>query len=541
MAAGTGHRRIIRVVTLTLAAAILFAVLVLPNHPGTMALSAFGRFPLELPVLILTMIALRGRWVLPGLLASVLLVTVFLKFADYGMFSAYNRPFNPILDVFLIEAGTGLLRDSIGQTGVIFGWIGAILGMVAIFAVLFWALRRWGRVATSAGGRLVAGAGAAVFATLTVADAGQSLDWWDLGASPPGTAWTTRLVTSRAITVQATVADLVAFSAEAAADPYSGRADLFDLIGPRDVIVIFIESYGRASFDNPAYADTHLATLRTAQAAIGGAGLAMRSGWLTSPTAGGQSWLAHGTLASGLWTSDNGRYHAMLTSGRQTLFHLAAASGYRTAAVMPAITIPWPESSLMGFDQVFEASDMDYAGDDFGWVTMPDQYTLSAFPRLLGTDPRQDFIQIALISSHAPWTTITRMIDWDDVGDGTAFNDMAAEGPAPREVWSDRDITRDYYRQSIDYSLQAAFAFAARQGEAAPLILILGDHQPAGFVAQIDSADVPLHTIGPPEVIDRLEGWDWTPGLIPDGDLPPWRMDAFRDRFIAAFTTGGGA
>jgi hypothetical protein len=77
------------------------------------------------------------------------------------------------------------------------------------------------------------------------------------------------------------------------------------------VVFIYIESYGRASFDNPLYAPTHVKTLQTNEQAIADAGFAMRSGWLTSPTAGGQSWLAHGTLASGLWTSDNGRYTAM--------------------------------------------------------------------------------------------------------------------------------------------------------------------------------------------------------------------------------------
>jgi len=51
--------------------------------------------------------------------------------------------------------------------------------------------------------------------------------------------------------------------------------------------------------------DTHLTTLQAAEGPIRDAGFAIRSGWMTSPTAGGQSWLAHGTLGSGLWTSDN--------------------------------------------------------------------------------------------------------------------------------------------------------------------------------------------------------------------------------------------
>ena len=65
----------------------------------------------------------------------------------------------------------------------------------------------------------------------------------------------------------------------------------------------------------------------------------------------------------------------------------------------------------------------------------------------------------------------------------------------------------------------------------------MGDHQPAGFVSQIDSLDVPIHMIGPPDVIDHIAAWNWTDGLIPLADAPVWRMDAFRDQFIEAFTS----
>jgi len=116
------------------------------------------------------------------------------------------------------------------------------------------------------------------------------------------------------------------------------------------VILIYLESYGRTSFENPLYTDTHLTTLRNAESPLQEAGFAIKSGWLTSPTEGGQSWLAHGSLASGLWASDHGRYGAMLASGRKWLFHFAQDAGFRTATVMPAITLGWPESSVMGFE-----------------------------------------------------------------------------------------------------------------------------------------------------------------------------------------------
>ncbi len=522
---------------LALAAALLFGVLVLPNHPGTMGLQALGKFPLELPVLLAGMIALGRKPGIPALLALILTLTVVLKLADYGMFVAYNRPFNPILDAFLINAGFGLLRDSIGLVPAILSAGLAMIALILLYAALLHALRLWSRVVANTRARLAASVIALIFGGVTVVDAGHALKYWSLEQSPPGTSWTTRLSFKRAVQMRDTAADLVAFRARAQDDPYADATGLFDALEGRDVVLIYIESYGRSSFDNPLYSDTHLATLRAAEGPLSDAGLVQRSGWLTSPTAGGQSWLAHGTLSSGLWTHDNGRYNAMLTSGRRSLFHLAQASGYRTNAIMPAITLPWPESELMGFDQVFAAKDLPYRGERFNWVTMPDQFTLAAYPALLNDDPRPDFTQIALISSHAPWVPIPPVVGWDEVGDGSIFSQWASAGPTPREVWKDRDTVREQYRIAIDYALEVTLAHVARLGPEAPLVMVVGDHQPAGFVAQIDSKDVPIHMIGPREVIERIEPWSWTPGLIPDPELAAWPMDAFRNRFIETFST----
>ena len=128
------------------------------------------------------------------------------------------------------------------------------------------------------------------------------------------------------------------------------------------------------------------------------------------------------------------------------------------------------------------------------------------------------------------------MVPWDAVGDGTIFDEMAARGPAPKDLWRDRDKVRDAYRRSVDYALQATFSHVARLGNAAPLIIVAGDHQAAGFVAGSDNKDVAVHMIGPPEALSRVDHWGWTDGLIPDADAPVRRMDSFRNAFLDAFT-----
>ena len=520
-----------------LGAVLVFGVLVLPNHPDHMHADALLFFPWELPAILLLVIVL-GRG--PGVAtipALVLVAICALKLADYATAMAYDRPFDPLLDLYLVTAALDLLRDSIGAVQTWLVAAATLLALAALFAGVRRGLLSWARLRPRRAWRGGALAGLVLSVAVIVAQTGAQMKHWEPGSGLPGTAWTTRLALSRAMSVHESMADLARFRAAARQDRMDQRGALLDRLGGRDVYLIWVESYGRASFDNPLYAPTHLQTLADAEARIARTGLAMRSGWLTSPTSGGQSWLAHGALASGLWTSNQGRYAALIASGRKWLFHYAREAGYRTSAVMPAITLAWPEKAAMGFDHVIAAADIPYRGAPFNWVTMPDQFTLSVADDLLPPDPGPDFMQIALISSHAPWTPVPKVVDWDRIGDGRIFSAMADDGPPPHRLWQDRDDIRDAYRRSVDYALEVTFDHVARLGDEAPLVIVAGDHQPAGFVAGSDNRDVAVHMIGPPRLIGMIEGWGWTEGLVPADDGPVRRMDTFRDDFLRAFST----
>ncbi|WP_135507133.1 sulfatase-like hydrolase/transferase [Roseovarius aestuariivivens] len=526
-----------RIILLSVSAFLVFAVLVLPNHPANMRPDALLLFPWELPAVLGLALAFGRLRGLATTLAIVLLFVIALKGADFAMFLALDRPFNPVLDLFLVKAGVDLLRDSVGgfQAALILGG-GATLALL-LFVFLRHGLKAWATVELPRRTRLAALAGLIVSVCMIVADTSHDLGYWQANQDPPGTAWTTRLAVERLRKTQVVAADLVQFRQEARDDPMDGVANVLDRLEGRDVLIVWIESYGRASFDNPLYAATHTRTLAEAEARIAQLGLGMKSGWLISPTAGGQSWLAHGALASGLWTSNQGRYTAMLASGHKWLFHFARQAGYRTSAVMPAITQAWPESAAMGFDRFFPAADIPYRGPPFNWVTMPDQFTLAVYEDLLPPDDRPDFIQIALISSHAPWTPVPDLLPWNAVRDGRIFDEMAKTGPSPRDLWKDRDAIRDAYRRAVDYALQAVFSHVVRLGEDAPLVIVAGDHQAAGFVAGSDNRDVPVHMIGPRDLIDLIEAWDWSDGLLPDPEAPVRRMDSFRNDFLRAFSS----
>ena len=64
-----------------------------------------------------------------------------------------------------------------------------------------------------------------------------------------------------------------------------------------------------------------------------------------------------------------------------------------------------------------------------------------------------------------------------------------------------------------------------------------GDASPRSLASGPDAShDVPITIAAKdPAVLDRIAGWGWQDGIRPDSDAPVWKMDAFRDRFFAAF------
>jgi hypothetical protein len=277
-------------------------------------------------------------------------------------------------------------------------------------------------------------------------------------------------------------------------------------------------------------------------------GLARASGWLESPTIGGQSWLAHASLSSGLWIDSQDRWDMLVTSRRRLLTHAFAAAGYDTALVMPAIVKAWPEAEFFGFGRTYFRKDMGYAGPPYAWVTMPDQYTLATLDRevLAGADRPPVFAQVALISSHAPWTPIPPVIeDWSEIGDGALFARWSEPPIPPRELWLDPEAVRTAYTEALDYVLRAVGAWLERPWDRPRLVLVLGDHEAGAVVAGQGRSSrggkslVPLHVLSDrPELVLRFLQAGLAPGLLPPpaGDDKVPRMSAFRALLLDVLT-----
>jgi hypothetical protein len=270
------------------------------------------------------------------------------------------------------------------------------------------------------------------------------------------------------------------------------------------------------------------------------AGFSSRSAFLTSPTFGGLSWLAHSTLQSGVRVDGQRRYDQLVQNDRLTLTRAFKRAGWRAVGVMPANHRAWPEgSTFYHYDKLYDRRNLGYRGPDFGLPPMPDQYTFLALQRRELAERHRPplFAEVDLISSHAPWTRIPRLIAWDALGDGSIFGRIPPAEETNAGLFGDAARARAAYGHSIEYSLRSLFAFVAHYGDKNLVLVVLGDHQPATLVTGGGAThDVPISVIAhDPEVMDQISGWGWQDGMLPSPQAPVWPMDAFRDRFLAAF------
>ena len=530
------QNRSVKFVLTVLAVWYLLTIFVVPNRLDWLHWWYIFYFPLEAVVFPLLLL-IRGRaagWIL---VLSTLLIAAGLIFrlADMAAHMIFARAFNPVLDAYLLSDGFHLLGSSIGYPATVMVSILMLLTVGLVIAACWLSLMRirlllWRFPTRWTGGALLTAL----------------LIWSAMAAS--GSTLTSRYfhdqLVSHTFNAVNSLVELRAFREIVNEDVYTHvpGEQLFGALQGKDVLVVFLESYGRVLLDSSRYADAIRPALERAGSTLSAQGYASSSAFLASSTIGGLSWLAHGTAMSGLWIDSQLRYDALMMSQRPTLIRLFQRAGWRTVGVMPAITLAWPEGQYFGYDQIYDAAALEYQGLPFNYVTMPDQFTLARFQQR-ERDPearRPVMAEVALISSHAPWTPIPEVIDWDSILDGTEFNEQAQRGPRTDQVWQDIDLLKSQYRDSVVYVLDTLVSYFEKFGDSNLVVLVMGDHQPMPLIAEGASApDVMVHIISAdPAVMEATADWQWTPGLLPAQDAPVWRMDTVRDRFIETFSPG---
>ena len=519
---------------------LVWVALVAPNQPSRLTPGAFVRLPLEglLVVALALTLPATARRLLAWVVGPVLGVLVVVKILDFGFFMTFDRPFDPVGDWSYTGIGIETLRDSIGGTGANLAVVGASVLGVAVFVLTTLAVLRLTRVAAVHRRRSL---------QAVTALGGVWVLCWVLGAqlvsgAPIASASAAGLAIDEARAVQAGLHDNEIFADEIGHDRFRNTPGDQLLTGLRgkDVIVAFVESYGRVAVQDSSFSPRIAAALDKGTKRLRAAGFSSRSAFLTSSTFGGASWLAHSTLHSGLWVNSQRRYYQLVKTDRFTLSRAFKRAGWRTVDDVPSNNRDWPQgSSFYRYDKVYDRRNVGYRGPRFAYASMPDQYVLAALQRLelAKPDRRPVFAEVDLVSSHAPWTRIPQLIDWSDVGNGSVFNSIPVDQVTKGELWSDPERVRAAYGRSIEYTLNTLVSFVQHYGDDDLVLVVLGDHQPWTIITgQGPSHDVPISVIAhDPAVLDQIAGWGWEDGLRPGPDAPVWSMNAFRDRFLNAF------
>ena len=420
-----------------LSVALVVVALTAPTSLEGLRPAAFLRLPVEalLLVALVLLAPARPAWLRSALAVTagvVMGVTAVFKLLDIGFAEALNRPFDPLIDWRYAGSLAETVRDSFGLRLGTLLVVGGVVAVVALLVLLPLAVLRVARVASRH--RAVAlpamAALTGFWLMLTLLDVRGP-------GGPIASHDTATYVKEQVARVPGELADRREFLVASRSDPLRDvpGEDLLAGLRGKDVLIVFVESLGRVALEDPELSPRVTYTMDAGSRQLEDAGFESRSAYLTSPTFGALSWLAHATLQSGLWIDSQPRYDVLVTSPRLTLTRLFGRAGWRTVASVPANNRDWPQGEFYDFDHVYDSRNVGYEGPRFGYPTMPDQYTLDAFQRLeLAPRPRRPVMaEIDLITSHAPWSRVPHLIDQADVGDGSVFDGMP-EHSRPRRT-----------------------------------------------------------------------------------------------------------
>src|SRR5580693_4233767 len=541
--AGPRSRRALRIAIAVLALGLLWFVLVAPDRSWQFSLAAFVRIPVEMLVLVAVALVLPPwpRRIVAAIAGIGFSVLLFDKILNIGMYGVVDRAFNPLSDWGSIRPAVAVVRAAVGTTltnvALVAIWIGVALLVVAITAATIHvtavaARHRRGTVRGLAAVTAIWGLSAALALQATP-------------GFPVASTSATALTVSQVQAFKEALSDPRVFTqATRSPDPEAAipASDLLTGLRGKDVLFVFVESYGQVAVEGSSFSPGVDAVLRRQNGMLARVGWSTQSAWLTSPTYGGISWLAHSTLQSGLWVDSQQRYNELLASQRFTLSDAFDKAGWHTVADDPTDNPNWkPGTAFYHYDQLYNRLNVGYQGPTFSYSEMPDQYTFAAFQRNELTPGHKPVMaEIDTTSSHIPWAPLPTMVPWSKVGNGSVFDPQPAQSESAATVWRNGNTVKQFFGQSIQYSLKALTSWVTELNDPNLVLIFMGDHQPHTAVSGYGAThEVPVSIVTrAPSVLKQMSSWHWQNGLLPNSGAPDEPMDAFRNQFLNTFSTG---
>jgi len=534
------NRPVRRGVRTAVSAIVVFVAVLAPGIIASGSALAAIRVPIE-AIVALAIIAVlpwrAARRVVAVVAAVIFVATIAAAALDRGFMTAVGQSFNIVSGWAQLVDGYGVVSDSTGPVVAAVIVVLIILVAAASAVAIAVCLLHLAAVARRHMRGAVVGGSAITASWIVLALIGAQF----VPGEPIAAADTTHAAVAKADQVNVAAGEQAALNSAAANDAFAQvpASDLLTGLKGKDVIVAFIESYGQVAVQNTSFSSGVDSVLRAGNASLAAAGYSERSAFLTSPTFGGISWLAHSTLQSGLWINSQQKYDQVTSGNRFTLASAFKKAGWRTVSDVPSDTKPWSiGSSFYHFGTKLNAVNVGYHGPRFSYARIPDQYTWAYFQKHeLATPHKPLMAEIDFVSSHTPWTPLPHEVPWTSVGDGSIYDPQPAEGLPPSVVWQNRHHVQQLYGQSVQYTMSTLFSFLTTFNDPNLVLVVLGDHQPATEVSGAGANhNVPVSIISKdPHVINRIASWNWQPGMLPSPTAPVWRMDAFRDRFLTAY------
>lgn len=327
--------------------------------------------------------------------------------------------------------------------------------------------------------------------------------------------------------------------------PYAEYRERYQLTRKPDVHLLLVESYGRILFSHPDTVDRWHGRMAHYQQRLDAAGWHVVSTFSEAPVSGGGSWLAEATLLTGIRVRYEAVFRHLVDDIRRTpnLVNFLDAQGYHTVLVAPKDRAR-PGIQLENrydYDTTVFALDLEYEGPPIGWGIIPDQYSVGyAHDNVLSGIDEPVFTNFHLVSSHAPWTVVPRVVDdWRTLGepeDGAEADARQGRGSGNLRELGDR--LRHYKRfaapryaymgeasgyelssfaDTIDYDLEVIVRHLERLPDDA-LVIVMGDHQPPLVSEADDTYDVPVHVLArDPELLRAFVEAGFTEGMDING------------------------
>jgi hypothetical protein len=538
-----------RSIRVALALVLLNSALTFANVWPTLGVHWRGELSVELAAMLVMLAAghvggrpIRRRWLV--LLSVGLVLLAIGRYADVTSPALYGRPINLFWDLPHVGEVVGMLarvasRSELIALGLL---VPALLG--ALYLLARWSL---GEVDETMRLHSVARSGLGVGAGLLVAC---FLTQQFSPRVPRAPRFSIPVSQTYGVQIERAVSVMSGIAARSL-PPAPQLHSNFRALRGDDVLLIFVESYGRTTYDRPEFLSYLNPVRQRLQAAINDTGRQVVSAYVTSPTFAGTSVLAHLSLLSGTPVRDMRRYQLLMTQHRPSLVSAFRSANYRAIALMPGNQHPWPEGSFYGFDRIYDAQQLDYRGPQFGWWHIPDQYSLEYLDvNELQAQPRRPlFVFFPTLSTHMPFRpTPPLQADWPRMLSTHPFDAAPLQAAMSRTPqWTHLG---ESYVGAVRYFFDTFADFLRRRPDEHCVVILLGDHQPASSVSgEGASWDVPVHVISSnPAILAALRARGFAAGLTPSGaalgdmhQLAQWLLAAFNDPTAAVTVRPGTA